>query len=537
MNKWVKNTICIFTVVTMILTSCKVQKVEAFAEAAAVTAISSFIISLAVDIVTGEAAENTQSVIDYINTTKDNIIAGYENFAEYTVPAFNNYIGSFFADYESPEALQAKAAIQAANNAYGAHQVDCVVTRDRMSASFTAYQAMLNDGIADYAGLDQNTFVSTRYDLGKFIREIMSNSDNYVITENPFSNLVGYKGLYISKFDFNSNLTDYNRSKIYLGCYDRTTQKYYYPRDDYKNFYGFTLGFSYINSIQMCSNAPYFFISNDVINIGYASGGWDPDLFNNIYFSLSKLKFISGKIYADVKLNSPYVGWSALGALSQTENSNTLIFSDTFKDKCGVSLVDYTNADFFVLEFEGTGTNQLDTITSKITYNKEIVPISVSSAGTSDLEKAVGYTGQLAGADKAEDINPTITYIPTSTTADDGTVTRGVSVSVDDTLVQDIPYEKTVNDLNLDIDTPSVITDKFPFSLPFDVYNIFNLLSAQPEAPKFEIPLKSDELGINENINIDLSEYNWIAEIVRWFLYIAFLVGLALITNKLIGRG
>lgn len=99
------------------------------------------------------------------------------------------------------------------------------------------------------------------------------------------------------------------------------------------------------------------------------------------------------------------------------------------------------------------------------------------------------------------------------------------------TATQEITAEK-----KLDINTPSTITDKFPFSLPFDVYNTFNLLSAEPVAPKFTIPLKME--GVFEyEIEVDLSEYDWLANIVRWFIFVAFVVGLILITNKLIGRG
>lgn len=38
-------------------------------------------------------------------------------------------------------------------------------------------------------------------------------------------------------------------------------------------------------------------------------------------------------------------------------------------------------------------------------------------------------------------------------------------------------------------------------------------------------------------IDIDLSEYDFIANIVRWLLYGIFLIGLILLTNRLIGRG
>lgn len=87
-----------------------------------------------------------------------------------------------------------------------------------------------------------------------------------------------------------------------------------------------------------------------------------------------------------------------------------------------------------------------------------------------------------------------------------------------------------------EIDTPDIITDKFPFSLPYDIYHTFNLLSADPVAPSIHFPIKMEGV-FDFSIDVDLSEYNWIAEIVRWFLFIVFVIGLILATNKLIGRG
>ena len=89
---------------------------------------------------------------------------------------------------------------------------------------------------------------------------------------------------------------------------------------------------------------------------------------------------------------------------------------------------------------------------------------------------------------------------------------------------------------DFDIDTPDIITDKFPFSLPFDVYHVFNLFSAEPVAPQFTIPLQMEGV-FDLSFDVDLSEYEWIANIVRWLLYAVFIVGLIIATNKLIGRG
>lgn len=91
-------------------------------------------------------------------------------------------------------------------------------------------------------------------------------------------------------------------------------------------------------------------------------------------------------------------------------------------------------------------------------------------------------------------------------------------------------------DKTFEIETPSTIIDKFPFSLPFDLHKAFNILSAEPKAPSFEIPLKMEGV-FDYSIDIDLSEYEFIAEICRGLLYAIFIVGLILATNKLIGRG
>ena len=97
-------------------------------------------------------------------------------------------------------------------------------------------------------------------------------------------------------------------------------------------------------------------------------------------------------------------------------------------------------------------------------------------------------------------------------------------------------------DTDFNIDTPDVIIDKFPFCLPFDIHRLFNLLSATPKAPKISVPIKIKEIAgysINQDFSfeVDLSDYETVASIIRWLLYFTFIIGLVLATNKLIGRG
>lgn len=105
---------------------------------------------------------------------------------------------------------------------------------------------------------------------------------------------------------------------------------------------------------------------------------------------------------------------------------------------------------------------------------------------------------------------------------------------IDFSISQDIELDTSESRL----ETPSLISTKFPFSIPFDIYNLFNIFSSSPKTPEFDIPLDMSTVGGElYNIHIDLHYFDTAANIVRWLLYGVFVAGLILITNKLIGRG
>lgn len=145
-----------------------------------------------------------------------------------------------------------------------------------------------------------------------------------------------------------------------------------------------------------------------------------------------------------------------------------------------------------------------------------------------DIENTV-ITGQGVGVVSE---NPTLTFVPTDT------ATGAADVAIDGKPISEVDaaIEDVAANGDFDVETPSFIIDKFPFCIPFDIYKLFNILSAEPQAPHFQIPITIVD-GEPVNIDIDLSEWDWIAEIVRWFMWIIFVVGLLALTNKLIGRG
>lgn len=76
------------------------------------------------------------------------------------------------------------------------------------------------------------------------------------------------------------------------------------------------------------------------------------------------------------------------------------------------------------------------------------------------------------------------------------------------------------------------ITKKFPFSIPFDLANMFQNFSAGGEPPKWDINLVF--MDYSETVTIDLLIFEKWAEIIRFFVFIGFNIGLILVTRNLI---
>lgn len=77
--------------------------------------------------------------------------------------------------------------------------------------------------------------------------------------------------------------------------------------------------------------------------------------------------------------------------------------------------------------------------------------------------------------------------------------------------------------------------EKFPFCLPWDLYNVFANLVAEPEAPVFKFPFVFERLGIDYEFTIDLSQFDDLARVSRFFTSITFIVALISISRKMVG--
>lgn len=82
----------------------------------------------------------------------------------------------------------------------------------------------------------------------------------------------------------------------------------------------------------------------------------------------------------------------------------------------------------------------------------------------------------------------------------------------------------------------STISDKFPFCIPFDLVNSFRVLSAEPIEPVFEIPLIIDHenFSFEDSIEIDLTRFDDLLPLIRFFVLLFYMAGLILATRNLI---
>lgn len=109
-----------------------------------------------------------------------------------------------------------------------------------------------------------------------------------------------------------------------------------------------------------------------------------------------------------------------------------------------------------------------------------------------------------------------------------------------------VPYPELPGDdiaTEYDYDTPNkraLYQLKFPFSLPWDIKAVFQLLNAPAKAPYFEIDIipagLKDKIGITGETEFvfDMEDFELIGQVTRFFSFIGFCLTLIYITRNII---
>lgn len=83
-------------------------------------------------------------------------------------------------------------------------------------------------------------------------------------------------------------------------------------------------------------------------------------------------------------------------------------------------------------------------------------------------------------------------------------------------------------------EVPSMVTTRFPFSIPWDLARAYEMMVEDPVVPVFELPFVIESLNIDMSMTIDLAMFEPLARICRWFFMALFMLGLILSTRSLI---
>lgn len=80
------------------------------------------------------------------------------------------------------------------------------------------------------------------------------------------------------------------------------------------------------------------------------------------------------------------------------------------------------------------------------------------------------------------------------------------------------------------------LKELFPFCIPFDLIHALKILSAEPETPYFEVPVKIHSFGIDVDYTfvLDFEQFNMIAKVLRTVETLGFIVLLIWVTRDLI---
>lgn len=121
-----------------------------------------------------------------------------------------------------------------------------------------------------------------------------------------------------------------------------------------------------------------------------------------------------------------------------------------------------------------------------------------------------------------------------------GEQTDTITESIEGTTEAVESLTETIEDV---FDTPSTqeisqfkfdLRELFPFCIPFDIYRLLRSFDAEPISPHVQFPFVIDSLNFSYNIDLDFSVFDPVAQVLRTVEFIAYAIGLAWATGKVI---
>lgn len=297
---------------------------------------------------------------------------------------------------------------------------------------------------------------------------------------------------------------------------------------------------------------PIFYNNNGVISLGFISSIYKDNLRGIDAFDSYKYYLYLSPDSEPIEYNS-----NNLYTLVSSFGLSRYLFSyDVVKGAIGRLTLDISNGNILNYQFINDTNLQLG-LDSKLTGSFKLDDRVLGATGALSLaDKIIGAVGSL-DLDLTNDVVNSYGYVDVpSTTLDypytgtwDSTLdgigaivwAPSIDVPIADTNViapvlpgttdTDIPKVKdfTGKGTDLTFDWKGV----FPFCIPFDLIKFIQCFCAEPEAPKFEIPVNIPKI-YKGDIKVDLSGFDEVAALCRTLFDILFILGLAYATRYLI---
>lgn len=407
---------------------------------------------------------------------------------------------------------------------YNAHQVevDSALGNGFVAVLKSQWKSLIDEFIAQfpqYCNIDfdyTNIMKQQLIDDMSFYQTLISDYNNRITFEIPWAD-DSYVTSQLSSYSTLTFCTSYNLSRAIGDAYNSLTS------------FDSTSGYHYaVFSVPFLHLTSYMFIGyhdprtsfkmsfyQDTSNPGYLS-------FNGRLLYADSMKFFYKNELCE------FTSTSAGYIISTSTYDN--IVSDMLAD-------DVISRNDNLINCDDLTIRSVDLM--KLLYGEDVFGVGVDAAhlpgidsfpSTADDITDVGTYPDSIGISVPQDLTDTI-----SKTAEDiRTVDKDKTDTKDDT--KEDPNTKPKKPSIPSMSLPEILfKEKFPFCLPWDIYNLFSGLQAEAEAPRFVMPFKFERLGIDEEIVIDFSDYEEQIKIIRFFTGAMFVLALVMISRKIIG--
>lgn len=188
-------------------------------------------------------------------------------------------------------------------------------------------------------------------------------------------------------------------------------------------------------------------------------------------------------------------------------------------------------------------------VTDDVDYSKLGISIETLTAAIDGLKATIGdialdisdlynsLTDTAEGTQEGEQ-EQTVPYIPSLEWLKKMLLDMGVTADLINKITAGATETEnpagSIDEVDPDVPTLPDLTDKFPFCIPFDLIALVTSLNAKAVCPRFEVPIDMEFVNYHDTLVIDFAPFEPAAAVIRWGTTIFFILGLIVVTRKMI---